>query len=96
MGQQQSDVSPQIWTKITMKEKGEEFSSETKFSGRHQEKEFDRDPEFAEILGSVLDDLRKLRPGELVEQLRLTNLAKASASAKRRDRSRRKGYGGGW
>ncbi|KAF6164302.1 hypothetical protein GIB67_010272, partial [Kingdonia uniflora] len=126
--QQQSDgITPNLDENYDEGE-GEEFSSETKFSGRHQEKDFDRDPEFAEILGSVLDEpekaqarmedrIRKKRSkvlhtktgsgipmkvafnnfrltstvGELVEQLRLTNLAKASASAKRRDRSKKKG-----
>ncbi|KAF9613369.1 hypothetical protein IFM89_007447 [Coptis chinensis] len=34
----------------------EEFSSQKGFSGREEEKDYDKDPEFAEILGSCFDD----------------------------------------
>lgn len=38
-----------------------EFSSRSGFRGREEEKDYDRDPEFAEILGSCLDDPQKAR-----------------------------------
>lgn len=36
-----------------------ELSSQSRFTGRKEEKDYDRDPEFAEILGSCLDDPQK-------------------------------------
>ncbi|XP_057507063.1 uncharacterized protein LOC130790147 [Actinidia eriantha] len=45
------------------------FSSETRFRGREEEKDYDRDPEFAEILGSCLDDPAKART-KMEERLR--------------------------
>lgn len=38
-----------------------EFSGRRGFRGREDEKDYDRDPEFAEILGSSLDDPEKAR-----------------------------------
>lgn len=38
-----------------------EFSGRRGFRGREDEKDYDRDPEFAEILGSSLDDPEKGR-----------------------------------
>ena len=37
------------------------FASRNRFRGREGEKDYDRDPEFAEILGSCLDDPQKAR-----------------------------------
>ena len=37
------------------------FSSRSGFVGRGEGKEFDRDPEFAEIMGACLDDPQKAR-----------------------------------
>lgn len=43
-------------------EEVDEFSPEGRFRLRgEEEKDYDRDPEFAEILGSVLDDPQKAR-----------------------------------
>lgn len=39
----------------------EEFASPSGFRGREEEKNYDKDPEFAEILGSCLDDPQKAR-----------------------------------
>lgn len=39
----------------------DEFLNESGFRGREGEKDFDRDPEFAEIIGSSLDDPEKAR-----------------------------------
>ncbi|KAI3422892.1 uncharacterized protein J3R85_011632 [Psidium guajava] len=54
-------------------EKGEETngfsSSGGGFRGREEEKKYDRDPEFAEILGSCLDDPQKAR-SKMEERLR--------------------------
>ncbi|XP_058068259.1 uncharacterized protein LOC131217353 isoform X2 [Magnolia sinica] len=38
---------------------GDEFSSSNGFRGREEEKDYDRDPEFAEILGSCFDNPQK-------------------------------------
>lgn len=40
-------------------EEEEEFSHASAYRGREDEKDFDRDPEFAEILGTCLDDPHK-------------------------------------
>ncbi|EEF48125.1 uncharacterized protein LOC8265100 [Ricinus communis] len=37
------------------------FSARTRFRGRDEERDYDRDPEFAEILGSCLDNPQKAR-----------------------------------
>lgn len=39
----------------------DEFSGRGGYRGREEEKDYDRDPEFAEILGSCLDDPQKAR-----------------------------------
>lgn len=38
-----------------------EFSARGAYRGREEERDYDRDPEFAEILGSCLDDPQKAR-----------------------------------
>ncbi|PRQ46902.1 hypothetical protein RchiOBHm_Chr2g0093991 [Rosa chinensis] len=45
------------------------FSSGSGFVGRGEGKEFDRDPEFAEIMGACLDDPQKAR-SKMEERLR--------------------------
>ncbi|KAA8534880.1 hypothetical protein F0562_029904 [Nyssa sinensis] len=47
----------------------DEFPSRSRFRGREEEKDYDRDPEFAEILGSCLDDPQKAR-SKMEERLR--------------------------
>jgi hypothetical protein len=42
-------------------EEGDGFSAWGRYRGREEEKDFDRDPEFAEILGTCLDDPEKAR-----------------------------------
>ncbi|XP_021641066.2 uncharacterized protein LOC110635879 isoform X3 [Hevea brasiliensis] len=46
-----------------------EFPSQVRFSGREEEKNYDKDPEFAEILGSCLDDPQKAQ-SKMEERLR--------------------------
>uniref|UniRef100_A0A7N0TSD8 Uncharacterized protein n=1 Tax=Kalanchoe fedtschenkoi TaxID=63787 RepID=A0A7N0TSD8_KALFE len=46
-----------------------EFEQGMGFSGRRQERDYDKDPEFAEILGSCLDDPRKAQ-SKMEERLR--------------------------
>ncbi|XP_057985684.1 uncharacterized protein LOC110635879 isoform X2 [Hevea brasiliensis] len=45
-----------------------EFPSQVRFSGREEEKNYDKDPEFAEILGSCLDDPQKAQNGGEIEE----------------------------
>ncbi|CAK9152756.1 unnamed protein product [Ilex paraguariensis] len=45
------------------------FSDRSRFRGREEEKDYDRNPEFAEILGSCLDDPAKAR-SKMEERLR--------------------------
>lgn len=42
-------------------ESEDRFSGRGGFTGREEEKDFDRDPEFAEIMGACLDDPQKAR-----------------------------------
>ncbi|XP_017982660.1 PREDICTED: uncharacterized protein LOC18588448 isoform X3 [Theobroma cacao] len=42
-------------------EDNEEYEARSGFRGREEEKNYDKDPEFAEILGSCLDDPQKAR-----------------------------------
>lgn len=42
-------------------ERENEFSHRRGFSGKKEEKDYDKDPEFAEILGDYLDDPEKAR-----------------------------------
>lgn len=42
-------------------ESEDRFSGRGGFTGRAEEKDFDRDPEFAEIMGACLDDPQKAR-----------------------------------
>ncbi|XP_058068252.1 uncharacterized protein LOC131217353 isoform X1 [Magnolia sinica] len=48
---------------------GDEFSSSNGFRGREEEKDYDRDPEFAEILGSCFDNPQKAQ-SRLEERIR--------------------------
>ncbi|XP_020265249.1 uncharacterized protein LOC109840857 isoform X2 [Asparagus officinalis] len=50
-------------------EGGEEFSYSSAYRGREDEKQYDRDPEFAEILGSCLDDPQKAQ-SKIEERIR--------------------------
>ncbi|XP_022749904.1 uncharacterized protein LOC111299148 [Durio zibethinus] len=47
----------------------EEYGARSGFRGREEEKNYDKDPEFAEILGSCLDDPQKAR-SKMEERLR--------------------------